>query len=61
LEEKDANIMSLKEKAEKAKKNNDEATKIHNADILNIKSRMNRLRSFRPTSKLQKGTLPTKT
>ena len=29
--------MSLKEKAEKAKKNNDEATKIHNADISKIK------------------------
>jgi peptidoglycan hydrolase CwlO-like protein len=37
LEEKEAEITSLKEKVDKVEKKNDEATKMHNADTLKMK------------------------
>jgi hypothetical protein len=37
LEEKDTKIVSLKEKAEKLKKENDKARKIHIVDVSKIK------------------------
>lgn len=60
LEEKYAKIAFLKEKVEKAEKQNDGATKTHNADISKTKNQDEFIKELEANLEATKGALPIK-